>query len=300
MKDVKLLVEHIWKASCGRLDLANWPNHCAEIDQACMQHEIQKLEPGSLLVEDSKIELGPNGLCALIFLVEREKQWIWIRMCWCSAPSSACRARMMKPPKCLLQTTHQQRSFYVFTIVAYLQTCSVAAPNFSAQFFLVCIKVSTISFWCSSLPLLHVSWMQNSQNCCWSVLRPVGLFFYATRNPGGESSPGSDTGCIGTCGKGETGCTAWALWRNVEGVKLEAVHCLKLEALHLMSLLMQKLEALHWMSLRMHADSNFRALSRGFSKHFVFAARGTSESSGSRAVIFFEPTETGYFLSWWG
>ena len=30
------------KASGGRPDLANWPNHGAEIDRACMQHAIRK------------------------------------------------------------------------------------------------------------------------------------------------------------------------------------------------------------------------------------------------------------------
>ena len=36
MTDVELLVEHIRKVS-GSPDLANWPNHGAEIDRACMQ-----------------------------------------------------------------------------------------------------------------------------------------------------------------------------------------------------------------------------------------------------------------------
>ena len=41
MTDVEFLVD-IRKASGGRLDLANWPNHGAEIDRACMQHAIRK------------------------------------------------------------------------------------------------------------------------------------------------------------------------------------------------------------------------------------------------------------------
>ena len=34
MTDVKLLVEHIQKASSGRPDLVKWPNHGAKIDRA--------------------------------------------------------------------------------------------------------------------------------------------------------------------------------------------------------------------------------------------------------------------------
>ena len=60
MTDLELLVD-IQKASCGRPDLVNWPNHCAEIDRACMQHVIRNLEPGSLLVEDSKLKIDPNA-----------------------------------------------------------------------------------------------------------------------------------------------------------------------------------------------------------------------------------------------
>ena len=50
-----------------------------------------------------------------------------------------------------------------------------------------------------------------------------------------QESRGGGTGCIDTGGIGETGCAAWAvavnsLRRNVAGVKLEAVLCLKLEA----------------------------------------------------------------------
>ena len=52
MTNVELLVD-ILKASGGRPDLANWPNHGAEIDRACMQHAIRNSEPGSPLVEDS-------------------------------------------------------------------------------------------------------------------------------------------------------------------------------------------------------------------------------------------------------
>ena len=39
MTDVQLFLD-IWKASSGLPDLANWPNHCAEINCACMQHAI--------------------------------------------------------------------------------------------------------------------------------------------------------------------------------------------------------------------------------------------------------------------
>ena len=39
-EEMKLLVD-IRKASCGRpADLANWPNHGAEIDRACMQYAL--------------------------------------------------------------------------------------------------------------------------------------------------------------------------------------------------------------------------------------------------------------------
>ena len=41
-------VEHVWKPSCTRQDLANWPTHSAEIDNACIQHAIQNSEPGLL------------------------------------------------------------------------------------------------------------------------------------------------------------------------------------------------------------------------------------------------------------
>ena len=50
MTDIEVLVEHIQKASGGHPDLEDWPNHCAHIDFACMQHAIQNLEPGLLLV----------------------------------------------------------------------------------------------------------------------------------------------------------------------------------------------------------------------------------------------------------
>ena len=60
MTDVEHLVD-TRKPSGGRPDLANWPNHCAEIDRACIQHAIQNSEPGSLLVEDSKLKMDPNA-----------------------------------------------------------------------------------------------------------------------------------------------------------------------------------------------------------------------------------------------
>ena len=41
--------------------MANWPNHGAEIDRACMQYAIRNSEPGSLLVEDSKLKMDPNA-----------------------------------------------------------------------------------------------------------------------------------------------------------------------------------------------------------------------------------------------
>ena len=52
----------IQNSSSGRQDLANWPNHGAEIDRACMQHVIRNSEPGSLLavVKDSKLKMDPN------------------------------------------------------------------------------------------------------------------------------------------------------------------------------------------------------------------------------------------------
>ena len=104
---------------------------------------------------------------------------------------------LMKPPECLsrcsrvLQSLHSAHMHNVAcTIVASLKTRSVAAPDFSAQFFLVCIKAFTTSFWCNSFPLSHASSMLNhdSQNCCRSVIFPaVDLFFHAlatvTRNP---------------------------------------------------------------------------------------------------------------------
>ena len=42
MTDAELQVEHIRKASSACPDLANWPNHSAEINCTCMQHAIQK------------------------------------------------------------------------------------------------------------------------------------------------------------------------------------------------------------------------------------------------------------------
>ena len=64
MTDVKFLV-NIRKASGGRPDLANWPNHGAEIDRACaacdskfgawIGSEIRSL------VEDSKLKMDPNA-----------------------------------------------------------------------------------------------------------------------------------------------------------------------------------------------------------------------------------------------
>ena len=60
MTDVELLVD-IRKASCGRPDFANRPNHGAEIDRACMQHAIRNSDPGSLLVEDSNLKIDPKS-----------------------------------------------------------------------------------------------------------------------------------------------------------------------------------------------------------------------------------------------
>ena len=51
MTDVELFVD-IRKPAVVP-GLANWPNHGAEIDRACMQHAIRNSEPGSPLVEDS-------------------------------------------------------------------------------------------------------------------------------------------------------------------------------------------------------------------------------------------------------
>ena len=67
MTYVELLVD-IRKASGGRPDLANWPNHGAEIYRSCIQHAIRNSEPGSLLVEDSKLKMDPNAsVCFDIF-----------------------------------------------------------------------------------------------------------------------------------------------------------------------------------------------------------------------------------------
>ena len=63
MTDVELLVD-IQKASVGRPDFANRPNHGAEIDRACMQHAIRNSDPWSLLVEDSKLKMDPySSVC---------------------------------------------------------------------------------------------------------------------------------------------------------------------------------------------------------------------------------------------
>ena len=64
MTDVEFLVD-IRKASGGRLDLANWPNHGAEIDRACMQHAILKF--GGWIASGRRLEVEnePERVCVL-------------------------------------------------------------------------------------------------------------------------------------------------------------------------------------------------------------------------------------------
>ena len=65
MIDVELLVEHILKASCGCPVLANWPNHSAEINRACMQHAIRKI--GAWIASGRRLEIEnePERACVL-------------------------------------------------------------------------------------------------------------------------------------------------------------------------------------------------------------------------------------------
>ena len=85
----------------------------------------------------------------------------------------------------------------------YYQVLSL--PAFFSESF--SSKASTSSFWCNSVPLRHVSWMQNFKKCCRSVgFSPIDLFFLATRNSGG----GGGKAGIGAGGFGETGGAAWA------------------------------------------------------------------------------------------
>ena len=67
MTDVELLVD-IQKASVGRPDFANWPNHGAEIDRACMQHAIRNSDNfGALIASGRRLEVenGPVLVCVL-------------------------------------------------------------------------------------------------------------------------------------------------------------------------------------------------------------------------------------------
>ena len=57
-------------AAVARIWPTNWPNRCAEINCACMQHVtvIQNLEPELLLLNNAqtvKVEKGPNCIRVL-------------------------------------------------------------------------------------------------------------------------------------------------------------------------------------------------------------------------------------------
>ena len=64
MTDVELLVD-IQNSSCGRQDLANWPNHGAEIDlhAACDSKFGAWIASGS--GQRLEIENGPERVCVL-------------------------------------------------------------------------------------------------------------------------------------------------------------------------------------------------------------------------------------------
>ena len=168
-------------------------------------------------------------------------------------------------------------------IVRLLRICKQAPwqlPISLPNFFSFAAKESTSSFWCDSFPVnSHCAFFLGCRNP--QAFAELSFFLALNYFSMQQKEEAVQVALIQMASEKQAAQLRPLLKRNVEGVNWRAVcgGC--------------KLPETGDYTLPVAEDTmrdcNFRSLPRCFSHHFIFAASGAAESSGSRALISFTP-----------